>query len=404
MEVAEKNMTKLTVLFVSQIFPPDISAGAFRISETADQLSHLGFQVTVLTARPHRYQAMYPRESESESDVRVIRAPVLSIGDRGGFWYLIQFVFFMVTALFWGIAHAPRRVDYVIASSPPLPVGIPGWLLAKLKRARFVLDVRDLWPDSAVATEQLPLQPLSLPLGRWLEQFLYRRAELITCVSRMMAHEITKRVKGKRPIEVIYNGVDLSIIEKMSDYSTDSNQKAFHTLAYGGNLGRSQELEVLVKAAKHFPNLRFKLIGDGVKRRTLENLAEELDNVEFLGPYTKKHAMQAMSEASALFLHLRNSEVFATTIPSKLFDYLQLNLPILYGISGEGADLLANLPGNIPFEASNVESLIAALKQLQEDYPNYLQQAQQNRDILEKFTREEMARRLAERLKALSER
>jgi len=392
------------ILFVSQTFPPDVTAGAFRIRETAVWLKRFGFEVTVLTAWAHREQAEEGDEVSVLEGIRVVRAPIIRIGDRGGIWYLLQFLSFMVTAFLWGLICTPARFHYVIASSPPLFVGVSSWLLAKLKRAKFVLDVRDLWPDSAVATGQLPAQGMPLKAGRWLERFLYQRARLITCVSKVMQDVIKERVGGHRRVEVVYNGADVELAAQTKKSSgTAGDQAELKTIVYAGNLGRSQGLEVLIKAANEFPEVQFRLIGGGVRKRALEELSRqlELENVQFLGPYPKQKVLALMSEASALFLHLKDDPVFATTIPSKVFDYLRVNRPILYGIRGEGAELLGSLPGNIPFEPDNVDSLVQAISKLKTQYPHYLQLAQQNSYLLLHFTREAMARKLFGLLEAL---
>ncbi len=397
-------MRPTKVLFISQVFPPDVTAGAFRVSETAAWLSRLGFAVTVLAGRPHREQAQGEGQTTLPERVRVIRAPVLPIADRGGVWYLLQFLSFMLTAFVWGVLRTPWRVDHVIASSPPLFVGVPAWLLARLKRASFVLDVRDLWPDSAVATGQLPVKRVSVPIGHWLERFLYRRAQLVVCVSKPMQAEIQRRVDGKRRVEVIYNGVDTIALPSSQTSGLPEENPQLSSIVYAGNLGRSQGLEVLIEAGEAFPEVEFKLIGGGVRRQALEALAREIPNVQFTGPCSKQKAMQLMSEGSALFLHLRDADVFATTIPSKVFDYLALNLPILFGLRGEGAQILGTLPGNIGFAPDDVRSLVQAIAELEENYLRYSKAARENSSRLQEFTRENMTRRLASLLEGLASR
>lgn len=396
--------TAKRILFVSQVFPPDITAGSFRISETAMWLREMGFEVTVLTARPHRDQAIESDVHKSLEGIKVVRAPIVKIGEKGGIWYMVQFLIFMATSFLWGLIRTPWRVDYVIASSPPLFVGVPGWLLARLKRARFVLDIRDLWPDSAVAVGQLPQRVILVRLGHWLERFLYSRAELIICVSKIMQQVIVDRVNGRKRVEVIYNGVDVSFIDQSELSGSAEDHLELRTVIYAGNLGRAQGLEVLILAARQYPEVRFHLIGGGVRRRALEELAQELKlkNITFLGPFPKPKALELMSEGSALFFQLKDEQVFSTTIPSKVFDYLSVDRPILYGIRGEGAELLGKLPGNIQFEPDDVDSLVRAISELNTQYPHYLRLAQENSSLLKSFSRDTMSRKLANLLIEIS--
>lgn len=385
------------VLFISQHYPPDLTADAFRISETARWLTRFGFEVGVLTARPHRDQAESESIPDEDNNIRVIRTPIISIGERGGVWHMLQFLSFVVTAFLWGLFRIPRQVDHVVATSPPLFVAIPGWLLARLRRARFVLDVRDLWPDSALAIGQLPVPRVSLPMGKGLEHFMYRRADLIVCVSTMMRDEILRRVSGRKTVEVIYNAAELSTPVPPQQPAEPEEGPHLKTIVYAGNIGRSQGLEVVVKAAHSFPNIRFRFVGGGVMKRPLQGMASSLglDNVEFVGPTDKQTALKQLSEASALVLHLRNEAVFATTIPSKLFDYLRVNKPIIYGVKGEGAELLATNPGNIGFTPEDVESLTRAIECLKSEYDTYRKGAQGNSALLRDFSREKMAHKLA---------
>ncbi len=389
------------VLLISTNFPPEVTAGAFRTSGTASWLQRLGFEVTVLTARPHRAQVDGAREEASLGEVKVVRAPLIQIGDKGGVWYLVQFLSFTVTAVLWGLARARGRYDFVIASSPPLFVGISGWVLAVVKRAKLVMDIRDLWPDSAVATGQLPARGPLRAIGHWLERFLYRRARLITCVSAPMKEIIAARVGAKRRIEVIYNGVDARLTEE--DDQLAEAQERLSTIVYAGNVGRSQGLEILVEAAACFPELTFEIIGSGVRSRSVQALAQSkgVENLVFTGPRPREDTLRSLAGASALFLQLRDEPVFATTIPSKVFDYLTANRPILFGLKGEGAEILSLSGGNVAFESDNLASLADAVERLASYYDRYAQAALKNRSVAAEYSREKMTRKLAQLLTEL---
>lgn len=389
-------MARWRVLLISQYFPPDLTAAAFRLYETALCLDRLGFDVTILTAQPHRSQAKPGEREEAPDALSVIRAPILRIGDRGGVWYVVQFLSFMVSAVLWGLARTKVRFDFVVASSPPLFVGVSGWLLAMVKRGKLVMDIRDLWPDSAVATGQLPARGPLVALGQWLERFLYRRARLITCVAAPMKEIIAARVGGSCRVEVIYNGAVTGSMrpeKRLQQSGTDQRL----TITYAGNVGRSQGLEILVNAAAHFPDITFEIIGSGVRHRAVRALAASkgLQNVFFTGPLSKAETSKRLARASALFLQLRDEPVFSTTIPSKVFDYLVADRPIIFGLRGEGADILSGLPGNVGFEPENLGSLVAAVEQLASNHQHYALAAMQNSAAAQAYSREEMTGKLA---------
>jgi glycosyltransferase involved in cell wall biosynthesis len=394
-------MRGLRILFISQYFPPDITAASFRVAETAAWLERMGWSVVVLTATPHRARAE-SGTAEPNARIRIVRAPILPIGDRGGLWYVLHYLSFMLTSLLWGALRAPWKADIVLASSPPLFVGVSGWILSKLKRGQFVLDVRDLWPDSAAAVGQLSRSGLLARAGRRLERFLYSRAVQVICVSRPMREAIISRSDPEKDVVVVYNAVDTELVGGVRKQEPKPEAE-LQTIAYVGNVGRAQGLEILMAAAERFPDVEFRIIGGGVCRAALESLASEqhLANVSFFGPVPKSEALAHMRASSALFLHVLDDPVFATTIPSKLFDYLLADRPILYGIRGEGAQLLDSLPGNVRFLQGNSDSLIEAIERLRTSYTACRGAARTNSKSLAQFDRAMLTRRLAEALERL---
>ena len=390
----------MKILFLSQYFPPDITAAAFRISETARLFNNRGFHVVVLTAEPHRIRTMESQEVKQK--YKVIRAPIKRLKKGGTLNYVIHYISFMLSSILWGILKTNSKFDYVIASNGPLFIGISGLLLSKIKRAKFLFDVRDLEPDTAVAANQLKPEGIVYKRGKMLERFLYNNADLITCVSRDMKSKILKVKISSNPIVVIYNSINEETFvnwEREFGSKTNDNIKKGLAISYIGNIGYLQDLSVIIEAAKDFKkeNVKFILIGDGVEKSLLKSEVQKsgLDNVIFKGPYNKKTAFHHMLSASALLVHLKSEEVLFNTIPSKFYDYLYANKPILYGIKGEGKRFLDKLPGNIYFEPEESESLSNAVKRLIENYEYFSEHAKQNREfLLENFTREKMVNKL----------
>ena len=390
----------MKILFLSQYFPPDITAAAFRVSETAKLLNNKGFQVVVLTAEPHRIRV--EESLKVKYKYKVIRSPIKRLKKGGTLNYVIHYISFMLSSILWGIFKTNSKFDYVIASSGPLFNGISGLLLSKIKRAKFIFDVRDLEPDTAVAANQLNPEGIFYNRGKMLERFLYNNADLITCVSEDMKSKILKMKSSPNPIEVIYNSINEKTFmnwEREFGSKTNDNVNKDFTISYAGNIGYLQNLRVIIEAAKSLKKekVKFILIGDGVERSLLESEVEKrgLDNVVFKGPYNKKTAFHHMLSSSAMLVHLKSKEVLFNTIPSKFFDYLYANKPILYGIKGEGKRFLDKLPGNIYFEPEEPESLSNAVKRLLTNYEYFSENAKQNRDfLLRNFTRERMVDKL----------
>ncbi|MBN1755627.1 glycosyltransferase family 4 protein [bacterium] len=389
------------ILIVSQYYPPDITAAAFRISETAELLAESGYDVTILTAMPHRIQAS-DQLLHQPPGVTVLRVPLFKLKMNNKYSYIMHYLSFMISSALRGFLLTGRGYNWVMASSPPLFVGASGWILALFKKTRFLLEVRDLWPDSAVAAGQLPPDGLLYNGGKWLERFLYRKADRITCVSEEMLREIAQSGGKSSQITVIYNGLREKDISSIPDEIPPKKDE--FCITYVGNLGYLQGLTVLVEAAARLPEVNFHLVGAGVELPKMKRMVQQycLRNVRFTPPCSKAQALMYMREADALYLPLKNNRVLSKTIPSKLFDYLGANKPIIYGLEGEGKGILGKLPGNLYFEPENLESLTDAIKLLQNEYPELSMKARGNRDFLRKhYTREEMVTRLRKLLESV---
>ncbi|MCK4321007.1 glycosyltransferase family 4 protein [candidate division WOR-3 bacterium] len=407
---------KRKILFLSQYFPPDITAASFRISETANLLFLDGFSVNVLTARPHREHPISTENYKIFPLVKVIRAPIIQMEPlkKGKLGYIIHYLSFMISSLIWGLFKTSLTYDYIIVSSPPLFIGISGWVLSRVKRAKYILDIRDIWPDSAVSAGQISENGFLYEFGKKLERFLYKKANLITSVSKKIKHYISSLEKNTVDIEVIYNGLDenlikidsLNSIENVFEKNIPDNK---FNITYLGNMGLAQDLNTVIDAAiilneKGINDINFLLIGGGVKRAYLEERVRrnKLKNIVFMGPFDKKTAFKFMLGSSVLLIHLKDSEVFKKTIPSKVFDYSFANKPILFGIEGEGNEILSSLPGNIYFKPGNPISLVDSILKLYKNYDYYLNGAIINRNyVLSNYSRGKMTKKLESLLKEL---
>jgi glycosyltransferase involved in cell wall biosynthesis len=397
-----------SILIVSQFYAPDITAAAFRIKETAEILAGLGHPVTVLTAEPHKGEAAANRppagRPAADGPVRVIRVPITKYTGGGTRDYLTHYVSFLVNAVRFG-ASAGLRPDIVWASSPPLFVGVAGILLARILRADFTLDVRDLWPDSAVTVGQIRRPGLLYNLACRVENRLYRQARFISCVAGPMAEHIRQRTT--RPVMVLYNGIPEGFLSGCAERKPETKQLPEDgkiNIMYVGNMGYCQNLPMTLEAAELFldkkmDDIRIHLIGTGVERPLLERRLRErnLYNVELRGPVPKSEAMALMKEASALFLQLKDDGTMAKTIPSKVFDYLAVGRPILYGIKGEGAAVLAETGANLAFDPDSPLSFVQAVTAFCDHRPNLTARAVGNTDLVRRrFLRENLVKKLSE--------
>lgn len=434
----------MRILFLSQYYHPDITAAAFRISETAELLARNNHNVYVITAIPHKgvaknlFQTVtlhshktgfyrpdsnhsLKKEFSLENNVIVTRVPIITCAGHGLVNYIKHYFSFMINSILRSFS-LPSKFDVVLASSPPLFAGLAGFIISKLKKAKFILDIRDIWPDSAVTAKQLQANSLAYKLGKYLEIFLYVTANKITCVSQPMAEyiyssiyetfsstslqNIVKNFANIHRPYVIYNGVlekYINLIEnEEKKLQNQSLQCEIYKIIYAGNLGHVQNIEILLDAAKmllqnSIYNVKIEIIGAGVKQNILEEKIKELKlyNILLSPPIPKQELYKKQLEASALLLLLVEDKTMEKTIPSKLFDYLALGKPIIYCIKGEGQKILQESGSNIEFNSNCAQSLVDAIYKLINNYSTLLENAKLNREILKsKFTRERAVKEL----------
>jgi glycosyltransferase involved in cell wall biosynthesis len=241
-----------------------------------------------------------------------------------------------------------QKPDVIIGSSPPLFAAAAAYFLAKRLRTRFVLEIRDLWPQTFVDMGQFSAGNPLIRLLEVLENFLYRRAERIIVLAR--GSEDYLREKGIAGSKIIYipNGVRLEDFTSLVDRETARKKYNFSgfTVVYTGAHGPANGLEVILEAAEKLrgvENLAFVLVGDGTLKSDLQAKARmmELDNVRFLPPVPKHEIPALLLAADAAVMPLTAAGVFGYAVsPNKLFDYLAAKKPVLCTVPGETAELI----------------------------------------------------------------
>ncbi|MBF0545327.1 MAG: glycosyltransferase family 4 protein [Candidatus Riflebacteria bacterium] len=392
------------ILIISQYYWPDITAAAFRIKETAELIAEFGYDVTVITAIPHRGWAEKTTSKSLDSGkVQVYRTPIFPIENRTKLNFILHYSSFM----FYSMIQSERLTDSfdaVICTSPPLFVAIAGFFISQRKRCPLVLDIRDLWPDSAVTIGQLNRNGIAYKIAKVIEKKLYQKADLITCVANPMAKEIAQCTNSQK-ISVIYNGFPKNLLNDnlLSGQSgSDLFKKDCLNVVYIGNYGFCQNLELLLDAAKlfqdeHDTNFMFHIFGDGAEGKLLRDKRETGDTRNFVihNPVEKEAAISLMNASDFLFLQLKPDETMTKTIPSKVFDYLAAGKPVIYGIEGEGRKILERSGANTYFVPGNLNSLISALRTSLTMHESLTEKALINRKIvLNEFTREKMVEKM----------
>lgn len=345
------------ILLIHQYFLKDDAAGGSRWNEMARIWVQEGHSVTVIAGDVHYMQnkedsgvGKFFDISRNADGVLVIRCKGSTYyhkGFPGRFWSYISFAFLAICG---GIRFANANYGCVVVTSPPLLVGIPGWFLSKWKRIPLVLEIRDLWPESAIEMGVLKNKWL-IRLSYRFEKQLYRRAKLINVLTpAFREHLIHDKGIDPRKIVMIPNAADF----RWSEYALRSvcmrglraklGLEDKFIVIYVGAHGLANDLMQLLEAAALLrgTDAHFLLIGDGMQKKMLmeEARLRGLVNVSFLDPVSKEQVFEYILAADVGVAVLKKADVFKTVYSNKTFDYLSCKKPVLMAIDGVSRDLI----------------------------------------------------------------
>lgn len=236
-----------------------------------------------------------------------------------------------------------KKPDIIIGSSPPLFAAFASWMIARCRRAKFVLEVRDLWPDSLVEISS-GNNKLVIGILRWMERFLYRHSDAVIGLTEGIVKKVIERGVPVDKVVFVPNGIDLNFEGQAEDSSSMRVRLGFAPsdtiLMYAGAHGPANELEQLIEAAKHLQeerSIKIVLMGEGVEKTKLMKLAEQqhLNQVVFLPAVPKSEVQSYLSIADAFIICLKDIPLFEGALPNKLFDYMLQDKPIISTVAGE---------------------------------------------------------------------
>ncbi|HPG26355.1 MAG: glycosyltransferase family 4 protein [Spirochaetaceae bacterium] len=398
----------MKILFLTHYFPPEVNAPANRTHEHCRRWVADGHDVTVITGVPnHPRGRIFPGytnrwiQEERIDGIRVIRTWMYLTPNSGFLRRVANYLLFALTA----VLASPRagRPDVVVATSPQFFVGVAGAIVAKTKRRPFVLEIRDLWPKSIVELGQLGPGPILSALEA-LERWLYRSAAGIVVNTRTFVDHIAERGVDRDRIELVYNGIDP---ERFAPRPRNEALLAEHdltdrfTVAYVGTLGLAHGLTLLVDVAERMrsqPRLRFVLIGDGADREKLEaDIARRgLDNVVMLGLQPRDAMPDWIASIDLLLVMLRDLPVFETVIPSKIFEFLAQERPVVLAAKGEIRRMMVEAGGALVIDPEAEDQLVAAIEEVMAQPDAAAERARAGRRWVETgFIRDDLARRMA---------
>lgn len=341
------------ILFLSDNFPPESNAPATRLYEHAVRWVAAGHDVTVITCAPNFPEGrVFPgyrnswRRVEMVDGIRVVRVKTYITANEGFMRRTLDYLSFMVMACLIGAFE--RRPDIVVATSPQFFCATGGWLLSLLKRRPFVFELRDLWPASIVAVGAMR-KSLFVRLLEKIELFLYRRADVIVSVTRSFRSDLVKRGIDADKIHVVVNGVDLERYAprpRDESASEEFQVNGKFVVGYVGTHGMAHALPKVLEAAElllSHDDIVFLFAGSGAERDRVARIVDEkgLRNVRLIPRQPKERMPHIWSLCDLTLVPLRDTPVFSTVIPSKMFEAMGMGVPIVMSLpEGEATGIL----------------------------------------------------------------
>ena len=402
----------MRILFLTAYFPPEIGAAQTRTHELAARLVKLGHTVHMLTTFPNYPSGIVPPEWRgkffwhgTDTGINLHRVWSYATPNRGFLRRILghfSFAFFACV-----VAPFLPAVDVVIVESHPLFNGIAGAFISLIKRARNVLNVSDLWPQSAVEMGVLK-NPLVIRIAEAVEMFSYRRASLILAMAQGIRKAIIEEGIDPSKVKLFLNAVDYELFRPNGE-GLEIRRKigiAEHefVVLYAGTVGLAHGLQTILDTAALCQEagqsrIRFVLAGDGAEKALLQSEVSRrrLSNVLFLDPVPKRDLPSLLNAADAILVCLRNLKIFEGVVPTKILEGMSCGKPILGAVAGEAAGLVSAADAGICAGPENPQGMCDAILNLMADPQGCVRMGQRGREYIQlNFCRERRAAQLQE--------
>jgi glycosyltransferase involved in cell wall biosynthesis len=403
----------MKILLINQSFVPPDEPGHTRHFEMAQYLRSCGHEMVIVASDSNYQTGLRTVERKGLyveqviDGIRVLRAYSAQTLHRSYFWRAVSFFSFMLSSV-WAALQV-KDADLVMGTTPPIFQSVSAWFVAFVRRKPFLLEVRDLWPEFAISMGVIR-NPVVIVLAHWLERFLYARAAQILVNSPAYKEYLVGKGVSQEKITFIPYGTDIDMFNPDVDGAPVRAklglQDKFMVL-YAGAMGQAHDLYTVLRAAKRLndePHIRFVFFGAGKERANLEAEAQRLGlrNVQFAGICPKKEMPAVIASADVCLAILQNLEMFRTTYPNKVFDYMASARPTVLVIDGVVREVIEASGGGVFVEPGNDEFLARTILELSKDPRRVKQMGQNARAYLVKHLdrRDKLAEtlRLLERL------
>ncbi len=364
----------MKILLITDYYPPETNAPALRCSYHAEYWVKKGHEVTLLTCAPNfPYGKIYDGYSNdlynqsTINGVNVVRSWSFVAKNDGYFFRILDHIssaiMFSILPIFL------KRHDVIVATSPQFLTLISGFLVSFLTRRPLVTEIRDMWPEGIIF---LSKDSILYSILEKIEIFIYNRSKKIITVTNSFATSLISRSKVKKEdICISFNGCNDSIMpsfEKGEILRELLQLKDKFIVGYAGTVGVSHGLEELLESSKQFnfpDNIIFVIIGNGAVHQNLKSkYKDSSSNILVLDSVSQEEIGDYLSMFDACLVSLKNIEPYDKVIPSKLFESIAYETPVIAGLRGESCDLINLYKVGEVFHPENAESFFKQLSKL----------------------------------------
>jgi glycosyltransferase involved in cell wall biosynthesis len=371
----------LKLLFLTDNFPPEVNAPATRTFEHCVEWVKSGIDVTVITCFPNfpegkLFEGYHNRlcQVENIDGIRVVRVITFITANEGLFKRTLDYISFGIVAFIAGLFI---KTDLIIATSPQFFAAISARWLGFFKRKSWVMEVRDLWPES-IKTVGAMKDNFVIRYFERLEVRLYRSALHIITVTDTFKSRIISRGIDPGKISVIKNGANHALFiprQKSEAVLSELGLKNKFILGFIGTIGMAHKLDFIVETADRIsdPAIHFLIVGAGAEKNNLKDLIEKRKpgNVTLIGLIPKERVPEYLSVIDVSLINLKKSETFKTVIPSKIFESSAMEKPILLGVDGEARQLVESYSAGLFFEPENGTDMLEKILLLRDNHELY---------------------------------
>jgi colanic acid biosynthesis glycosyl transferase WcaI len=366
----------MRISILTQFYPPEFGAAAVYWNQLAEQFADAGHEVIVLTSVPNYPTGIVPDEyrrrlfyKEHNGRITVLRVNIYASPHKSTVTRLLNPITFMIMSSLRGTFML--RPDVLIVESHPLFVCLAAGWLKLVKRSPILLNVSDLWPESAVATGALRADSLIVKGAERVERWAYKNAAHIIAMTRGVEEGINKVHRQPKRVTMLYNSVDLEKFRPNMELEGNALRKRYglegqFVAAHVGNMSLTYDFDLILNVAAQLPEITFIFAGSGSQESYLrEQLSNrQLSNVKMLGilSYSEMPALWAC--ADVCLIALGDHSVAGGTMPAKLFEAMATGTPIVAAIRGEAEFVLKETGAGIPTPIGDPQGMIEALHAL----------------------------------------